>query len=234
MYDICDIHSHILPGMDDGCKTVEESIAVLQRMYSDGVRKVFATPHYYARESVEAFLCRRQKSFDALQCCMEGELPEICCGAEVAWFPNLGADDGIKELCLGNSGYLLLELPFTPWSGQVIRDVNNLSLRGITPILAHFERYWRYQSEDSIQQLLQCDVLVQMNADTILDLWQRFAAVKALKKGKVHLLGSDCHGLTRRPSHLVQAVDALQKKKLFKILEQMESLGCEIFQKAQS
>ena len=59
MYDICDMHSHILPGIDDGCRTLQESVAVLRKMRNDGVTKVFATPHFYhSRESAEEFLAR--------------------------------------------------------------------------------------------------------------------------------------------------------------------------------
>lgn len=233
MYDICDIHSHILPGMDDGCSTVEESAAVLKRMAADGITKVFATPHYYARESIEDFIIRRERSFGELCCQMEAEcMPEVICGAEVAWFPNMGAHPEISRLCLGRSRNLLLELPFTPWSGQVVRDVNNLCLRGITPILAHFERYTRCQSRDAIRKLLACDVLVQINADTILDFWQSFEARGSLKAGAAHLLGSDCHGLEHRPPRLAQAVQALEKKRLFGPLEQMEALSNDIFREA--
>lgn len=231
MYDICDIHSHILPGVDDGCATVEEAVAVLQKMGDEGIRHILATPHYYAsRESVQDFLRRRQEGY-ALLCSRkaEGSWPEICCGAEVAWFPGLDAHPELSSLCLGNSRYVLLELPFTPWSGQVLRDVDNLCLRGYTPILAHFERYIPIQSKEMIQKLLQADVLVQMNADTLLDFWQGARARSALKKGSIHLLGSDCHGLKRRPSHLAQAVRMLEKKKFCGVLEEMESLSNAIF-----
>ena len=233
MYDICDLHSHILPAMDDGCATVEESAAVLQKMLADGVEKVFSTPHYYARESVEEFLLRRDQSLQQLLAHMKGEeMPQICCGAEVAWFPGIGNCPQIEKLCLGSSRYLLLELPFTPWSALVVRDVNNLCLRGMIPILAHFERYSSCQTKEARQKLLQTDALVQINAGSVLDFWQSFAVCDAFKKGSAHLLGSDCHGLNRRPARLAEAVGRLEKKKLYGALAEMEALSNEIFREA--
>ena len=229
MYDICDMHSHILPAMDDGCATAEESLTVLKQMQAAGITKVFATPHYYPEETVEDFLQRRQQSLAVLLAQTDGvSLPEICCGAEVAWFAGMDSHPEIAKLCLGNSRYILLELPFSPWSKQVIRDVSNLCLRGFTPILAHFERYG-HQKPDAIQKILQCDVLLQMNAATILGFWQGRKACKAIKQGAVQLLGSDCHGLHVRPPRLGEAILHLEKKKLHNALSQMEALSNEIF-----
>lgn len=64
MDGFCDLHSHILPGMDDGCKTAQQSIEALRLSYAQGVRAMFATPHYYPVESVESFLARRQSAWE--------------------------------------------------------------------------------------------------------------------------------------------------------------------------
>ena len=64
---ICDLHGHFLPGMDDGCKTPQESLQVLQSSYAKGVRRMFATPHYYPGEPVERFLERRAESVRILE-----------------------------------------------------------------------------------------------------------------------------------------------------------------------
>lgn len=234
MYDICDVHSHVLPGMDDGCVTAEESVAVLEQMWESGIKRVFATPHYYARETVDRFLERRQASLEQLRQAGETrELPALCCGAEVAWFPGIGNHPEISRLCLGRSRYLLLELPFTPWSAQTLRDVDNLCLMGFTPILAHYERYTRCQSRQMLRKMLESGPLVQMNASQVLDFWKGPAARAALRSGAVHLLGSDCHGLHHRPPRLGKAIALLEKKKMQPALEQVEQLSGEIFREAQ-
>lgn len=235
MYDICDIHSHILPGMDDGCRTVEESVAVMRLSKAGGVSKMLATPHYYPRESVASFLERRAKSEQILRQRLvleDAPVPRFCCGAEVAYFQGVSRLDGIESLCLGNSRYLLLELPHSPWTGEVVRDLDNLCLQGITPILAHVERYLSGQSRQMVQRVLQTESLVQMNAGYLLRFWQSSRAVKLLKNNTVQLLGSDCHGLEYRPPRLGQAVKLLQKKKMHGVLASMEGLGNEIFQDA--
>lgn len=233
MYDICDIHSHVLPGMDDGCKTPEESLAVLEKMWDDGIRRVFATPHYYARESVDGFLARREESLALLRPLMEGrQLPALCCGAEVAYFSGVGGNAELSKLCLGKSKFLLLELPFTPWSTQVIRDVDNLCLQGYTPIIAHFERYEKCQTKAMLQRMLEPEPLVQMNAGQLLDIWKGRKARTALLRDAVQLLGSDCHGLEHRPPRLGQAVKLLEKKNMHDVLARIETLSNEIFRAA--
>lgn len=233
MYEICDIHSHVLPGIDDGCKTPEEAVAVLKKMWDSGIRRVFVTPHYYASEAIEQFLSRRDASLALLQRQMKGQaLPELCCGAEVAYFPGISSCEQLSRLCLGRSRYLLLELPFTPWSGQVVRDVNNLCLQGCIPILAHYERYAASQTPQLQKRMLESEPLVQMNAGQLLDLWRGAKARAALERDEVQLLGSDCHGLNYRPPRLGQAVALMERKKMHKALSRVEALSNEIFREA--
>lgn len=235
MYDICDMHSHILPGMDDGCRDPEESVAVMKLARAGGISKMFATPHYYVRESVESFLSRRDVSEQALRQRLAQEtepLPEFCCGAEVTYFHGIGRQEGLERLCLGNSRYLLLEMPFTVWNGEVARDVENICLQGIQPILAHLERYFYCQDKRMIQRVLDTQPLVQISGEYVLDRRHGRNAMKLLKKDAAQLLGSDCHGLERRPPNLGQAVDRLQEKKMDAVLTRMEMLGDEIFRDA--
>lgn len=232
MYDICDIHSHVLPGMDDGCATLEESLAVLKKMRQSGITRVFATPHYYARETVAAFLQRRQESMALLAAALTEDMPQLICGAEVAWFPGISSLAELDQLCLGQSRYLLLELPFTPWTKQVLRDVENLCLRGFVPILAHYERYAKVQSRQMLERMLDCEPLVQMNASRLLSIWSVGGACRDIQLDKVQLLGSDCHGLHHRPPRLGDAIAQLEKRKLHSALERMAALGEEIFRQA--
>lgn len=235
MYDICDIHSHILPGMDDGCQTVEESTQVMQLSFAGGVGRMVATPHYNPNEPVEDFLKRRDESERRLREYLASQtspVPEFCCGAEVAYIQGISQMEGLERLCLGNSRYLLLELPRTLWTGEVIRDLDNLHLRGLIPILAHIERYYYTQSKHLFDQLLQRGPLVQMNAEHLLRFRFSGKATKLLKKNIVHLLGSDCHGPAYRPPNLGEAVALLEKKRMHNVLFRIEDLSDEIFRDA--
>lgn len=228
-----DIHGHFLPGIDDGCKTVEESIQVLKSSWNQGVKAMFATPHYYPQETVSAFLKRRQAAaltlWERIQD-EDTEIPVICLGAEVAYHTGLVYEEQLDRLCLGHSQYLLLEMPFTRWSREVLRDVYAIqNVRGIKPVLAHIERYLELQDKDTMADILSSDALIQMNGEYLLNPKTRRKGCSLLKNGAVQLLGSDCHNMTKRPPNLGQAAAYLEKRSMDTILSQLFQLGREIF-----
>lgn len=232
---LCDMHAHVLPGMDDGCKTAEEAVAVLKSCYDQGVDRIFATPHYYPVESIEDFLKRREAAYSALKETLRDEdhIPQICLGAEVAYRAGLGYEKELYRLCLGSSRYLLLEMPFTRWNKEVIRDVCNMyAAAGITPILAHIERYFRLGQKEILEQVGQMDVLVQMNAGYLLRPATRRAGRKLLKTGAAQLLGSDCHDPVDRAPNLGAAARYLEKKRMDEALRRSIIVSGEIFREA--
>lgn len=234
MDGFCDLHSHILPGMDDGCKTPEESIEALRLSYDQGVRAIFATPHYYPVESVESFLARRQDAWERLQAQIKdqgvADIPQIVLGAEVACRPGISHAEGIEKLCFGNSRHLLLELPFHSWGKEELRQVSNFTCaRGITPILAHYERYRTLQSREMYAQMAQQDVLIQKNAGSFSGFLGERRACREVKLGQCHLLGSDCHNLRSRKPNLPMAAECLRRRGLDRELSRIMSNGWEIF-----
>lgn len=233
MYGLYDIHGHFLPGMDDGSKSAEESVRMLEMSYEQGIANMIATPHYYPVESVESFLSRRQEAVQRLEKAISkhpGPLPRFLLGAEVAYRPGLSYEPALEKLCLGGTRYLLLELPFHVWGKDVARELRKLSsVRGIIPILAHLERYAPLQTRDAWYQVLDNDVLVQMNAEALLQMRTRGKALRLLRRGTVHLLGSDCHNTQKRPPNLGKAAAYLEKKHLEPILTDMEALCEDIF-----
>ena len=237
MLDMCDIHGHFLPGMDDGCKTAEESVELLRYSYAVGIRKMCATPHYYPVETVEAFLRRRQQSMEQLQAKIEElgatDIPQVTLGAEVAYRQGLGSLEGLEKLCIGASRYLLLELPFEKWSNTLLRDVNNICCaRGIIPIFAHIERYISFQSKEKMRQLLNMDALVQVNAGSLLKFPRNMKSRRLIVKGQAQLLGSDCHNMENRKQNLHLANDWLISHRLYGKLQHMAQLSCRIFDEA--
>lgn len=234
--EICDLHGHFLPGMDDGSRSVAESLQMLELAAEQGIGQMFATPHYYPVETVEEFLTRRQAAARQLAEAMEKHpkpLPRIALGAEVAYRPGLGNAEDLEKLCLGNSRFLLLELPFRPWNQSMFRDISAMAnVRGVMPVIAHVERYLSMQSDKNLQRLMDQDVLFQMNADVLLRWPARRRAKQLLKYGTVHLLGSDCHNLDTRKPNLGPAVDYLQRCKLDRELQAAAELSMEIFEQA--
>ena len=235
-FEICDLHGHFLPGMDDGSRSVAESLQMLELAAEQGIGQMFATPHYYPVETVEEFLERRQRAAELLQDAMaksQKKLPKIVLGAEVAYRPGLGNADELEKLCLGNSRFLLLELPFRPWNQSMFRDISSIAnVRGILPIIAHVERYIAIQNTKVFRQLMEQDVLLQMNAESLLRWPASIRAKKLLRYGTVHLLGSDCHNLESRKPNLGLAFDYLSKCKLDAAAEAAAELSMEIFNQA--
>lgn len=235
-YSFCDLHSHILPGMDDGCQTAAESVQLLRTSYQQGIRKMCATPHYYPVETADEFLARRDAAEQELYTALEREtlpVPKLCMGAEVAYRPGICYQEDLNKLCIGKSQYLLLEMPFHKWGDEVIRTVRGISnVRGITPILAHIERYLPMQDKEVLERLLDQEILVQMNAARLLHFASRGQARRLLNNRMVNLLGSDCHNNTSRPQNLGQAVEYLEKKGMEDILEELSRRSRRIFREA--
>lgn len=214
-----DFHSHILPGIDDGCKTVEESIQVLKMMAEQGIERVAATPHFYASqsgESPEEFLVRRNAAENLLREKMketEG-LPEIFCGAEVKYFRGMSGVEDLRKLTYQWTNLLLVEMPFEKWSDKVIKEVLSLNEKlDVIPVLAHIERYFSYQKNlNWIYDFKDEGILMQMNGEYILGAFSSHKALKLIKNHAIDFLGSDTHNTTDRKPNLGPAIEKIEKK----------------------
>lgn len=216
-----DIHTHILPGMDDGAKDVEESIKLLYAEAREGVSTVVLTPHFYRKyEDAERFLLRRKASYErlcegieALAADEKKKLPDMLMGAEVAWWPGMSDMDELELMCIGDTSNFLLELPFAPWDTRVINDIYNIMGKfGITPIIAHIERYLSLQKRSALREIFALDIPIQLGCDAFLHVGKRGDALKLIKHGNAHVIASDCHNLTSRKPNMKAALDIVTKK----------------------
>lgn len=135
-----DLHTHILPAMDDGAKDRDEALALISMLKNQGISKIVLTPHYYPHlESIPDFLRRRSISYHSIEDCGI----EMILGSETYLSETLLAMESIEGLCIGKSSYLLLELPYTDkWSLGVFRQIDRLIAKyNVNPIIAHVERY---------------------------------------------------------------------------------------------
>lgn len=209
-----DFHSHILPKMDDGSRSTEESVAMLNALSEQGVTKVIATPHFYANdESVSSFVSRRQNSYSKLAEALTDAMPEILLGAEVRYYGGIGHLDGLDSLCVQGSRLLLLEMPENRWTEYTVREICDIrSERNVIPVLAHIERYIGYQKPETFYRLLENGVMMQINASFLNGTFSKRKALSLLKKSQVHFIGSDCHNMSDRAPNIEKAVNIIRKK----------------------
>lgn len=217
MSKVTDFHSHILPGVDDGSKSLEMTLKMLRMMAEQGITRVVATPHFYPQhDTPERFLKRRAESERLLREAMAGErgLPELHIGAEVYYFHGMSDSDAIRELTIDKNKCILVEMPSVPWTDAMYRELEALYVkRGLTPVVAHVDRYIsRFQTHGIPKHLENLPVLVQANAEFFLERSTARMALRMLKKGTIHLLGSDCHNLSERSPNLGAALKLIQKR----------------------
>lgn len=231
-----DFHSHILPGIDDGSRNVKMSLGMIEELSRQGVDTICATSHFYvSQRTPKHFLERRQEAYELLEPVLPDNAPRILLGAEVLYFPGISRLESLPALCLEGTDVLLLEMPFSEWQEYWVREVCDLALSGeFTILLAHIERYYARQPKKVWDQLLDLDVLMQSNADYFLqqDSIFRFRngskALKLLKEGRIHLLGTDTHNLTSRPPRMAEARDVIRQALGKRALERIDELGEEL------
>lgn len=193
-----DIHTHILPSVDDGARNVEAALELLRLEKQRGVERVVLTPHFYPQsEALTDFLARREQSYTALMTRWEeSTMPQLQLGAEVHYSPAL-VEVELEQLTVGKGKYLLLELPDNEIPACTEQVVDRLRRKGITPILAHVERcaYFRHQPE-LLQRLIQTGALGQISAKALQDKKDRGFGVSCIQNGLAHIVASDLHSKT--------------------------------------
>lgn len=219
-----DLHTHILPQMDDGSQSAEQTLQMLELMRSQGVDIVAATPHYYAnRETPQAFLRRRDEAYKKIV--DVPTTPKILLGAEVAYFSGLSNCREISSLGIQGSRLILIEMPFLNWNDTVVQEILSVHQHlGLTPVLAHIERYRKMPNfEQALYRFLTSGVLVQCNAQTFCTPFLGKKMLRMLQNGQIHFIGSDCHNLTSRPPNFKKAADKITKAVSAEFLQHLDS-----------
>ena len=152
-------------------------------------------------------------SYNRLKEAANRDMPEIVLGAEVAYYSGISRLSNLKELCIDRTGLLLLEMPFSVWKEYTLKEVVEIATaKNIVVILAHIERYLKFQPYKTLEQLMEIGVLMQVNASYFAELRTRRKAISLLKKGGIQFLGSDCHNLTSRAPKLGTAYEVIKNK----------------------
>ena len=216
-----DLHTHILPRMDDGARSVEVSLAMLREEAAQGVDTVALTPHYYRhREDSGAFLARREKAMAelntaiaALPAAERDTLPRLVLAAEVAWVSNLIECSHLRSLCYEGTNAFLLELPMQPWYDGLFSQLFDLmNVTGLTPVIAHIDRYWSSQKPERMAELRSLGLPTQLSAEALLRFATRRRALQYLQTGRAQYVMSDCHGTDDRKPNLLPGLQILERK----------------------
>ena len=208
---VYDFHSHILPGVDDGAKDIKTAKEMLLKSADSGVGAVISTSHCYpySEHDIESFINRRDKSFSDVEGLDSGI--KLYKGCEVHLTGDLTKFKNIRKLCINSTDYMLLEMPMTAWNDTVIDNVYKLTLMGITPIIAHNERN-NHQKKEIHSSLLDLDVLIQINAQSLWDRAFKKDIDKLLRMGMVHIIGTDMHNLDKRKPCMAKAQKIVSKR----------------------
>ena len=223
---LTDLHTHILPFVDDGAKDTAEAIKLLKAQKQSGVDRVVLTPHFNPqKQDLASFLEKRDAAFKLLMESFDANtMPELCLGAEVWCSPDILKLD-LKKLTLGGGDYLLLELDDLVYPPHLSSIISELTLLGITPILAHVERciYFR-KNPRLLYDLTLKGAIAHVTAETISARYDKGFSKALLNKGYVHFAASDTHNVEKRPPNLSTSLTGLSEDLIYSLEEAARSV----------
>ena len=213
-----DIHTHILPGIDDGAQEQGEALEMVRMAWEDGTRVLFLTPHYrgvFKKHKPDEL----RDSFDAFCRAVHEELPEmqLVLGQEVHYQTDISERLACgRVLTMVGSGYVLLEFRSNSLRNEIVRGVADVARCGYTPIIAHAERYQAFRRDFSlVSEVLGHGALIQLNADSVMGthgfLVKHFCK-KVLKRENAHFIASDAHDTKMRVPKLGHCFAYVKRK----------------------
>ncbi|MBX2973370.1 MAG: histidinol phosphatase [Flavobacteriales bacterium] len=215
----CDVHSHFIPGIDDGAQTMDQSMELLTAMAELGYKKVVTTPHNMAdgyKNTPEIILGGLERVRDEAK--RRGIAMEIDAAAEYYLDHELEQKVAERKVLTFGDNYLLFELPFISEPAVMLSVIFQMQTAGYRPVLAHPERYafW-YNDFSKYERLKERGVLFQLNTIALSGAYgpqAKQVAERLIDAGYYELLGSDCHGMNH-----VQAIrNTLARPYLHKLI----------------
>ena len=192
-----DVHSHLLPKIDDGAENEARSRALLEGMQKEGLTHLALTPHFYPyREAPSHFLEKRERAWKAFSSFSQGAGVCFSLGAEVYLTETLFNAEDLRPLCYENTELILTELPLedhlTDRSRLLLRRL--VHDRGMTPVIAHVDRYpYLVKSPWILEELAELGCLFQWNRESLLPYFSRRRVRELFREGFVHFFGGDVH-----------------------------------------
>jgi protein-tyrosine phosphatase len=208
---VIDLHSHVLPGLDDGAATTADALELAHAAVAAGITLVAGTPHVRhdyptTPEAMQAALAELQEAIAA-----EGIPLDVRAGGELdlEWLAEADIEDVRRFGLAGNPGYALVEFPYSGWPLAIGDQLFRLRAAGITPVLAHPERNPEVQARpERLRPLVEAETLTQVTAASLDGrMGARIAetASELVRSGLAHVIASDAHSPTLRGFDLAAA-----------------------------
>lgn len=211
-----DLHSHILPYMDDGAKDLDTAVQLVSACLQQDIDTIVCTPHFSPSEdkNVLEFIKKRDESFRLLKNELEKrniDAPKMLLGAEILFDCDLTEVADIEKLAFTGTDYILLEMPDVSWQDWMFDYIYNLiAQKKLTPIIAHVERC--RQSKEAMNKLKRLEVYFQVNASSIVHKRNKNELAKLFKNKDVHFISTDTHSLKSRPPEMKEAMKIIENK----------------------
>ncbi|MCK1991642.1 tyrosine protein phosphatase [Peribacillus muralis] len=214
-----DIHSHILPGVDDGAKSIEDSLQMARMAVIEGIHKIIATPHHMNgkyENRKEDIIARVATLNEVLQA---QAIPlEILPGQETRIYGEMLKDYKLEEIVTLNDGgkYLFIELPSAHVPRYTEQLLSDIQFERLTPIIVHPERNQELiENPDLLYKLVNNGTLTQVTAASVSGAFgkaiQKFS-MQLIEANLTHFVSSDAHNITNRSFKMNEAYDAIEKK----------------------
>jgi protein-tyrosine phosphatase len=213
---VIDLHSHVLPGLDDGAADLAEAVAICRAAAEDGIEMLVATPH--VRVDYPTTAAQMEAALAEVRAAVSG-LVRLLPGGELSLEQLDRPLEELRRFALaGNPDYLLVETPYGAWVPEIEQRLRRLKVAGITPMLAHPERNVQVQRRPSLlEPLVAAGVLVQVTAAAVdgrLGGRTRDCAQTLVRSGLAHAVASDAHAPSVRAVGLRSAVAAIGDRAL--------------------
>ncbi len=228
-----DLHTHILPAVDDGAKTTKDALELINALSEQGVKNICLTPHFYTHhESIEDFLARRAESAESfLPCVPKGVNVKL--GAEVYVTKYLFSEErDLTPLCIEGTHYMITEFSYNShFLENTLRMIQTLKDRGIIPVIPHVERYpYLMKNKNKIAELIYMGLIIQSNALSFTQFSTKRKLINLLRDGYIHVLSSDAHSMTRNsPLAITQALEYIKNKCGAGIISTLEQNAQDVF-----
>lgn len=214
---LMDIHTHLLPGVDDGAADMEETIRMLKLAKEQGIRTIIATPHFGLQnneKSVEQLVESKDK--------VQQEAAAIDPGIKIHLGNELYYRDSVLQevisgnaLTLAGSRYVLIEFSVRTDYKTLYQGLNKFIMAGYAPILAHVERYHcLMEKEDRIEEIREQGTYIQMNSSSLIGSFLNRSINqhrRILKNRLLHFIATDCHNCSSRAPYLEKAFQTVEK-----------------------